>query len=82
MCVFEDIESIAKPRDVEAGSAANIGGLPMGGVPIQRSGSDMGKSIAIPMKSRQSSTTSLDDHKDFKNGRQVTNPRWDHVAVL
>ena len=53
----------------------------MGGVPIQRSGSDMGRSIAIPMKSRQSSTTSLDDHKDFKNGR-VTNPRWDHVAVL
>lgn len=82
VCAFEEIESIAKPRDVEAGSAANIGEQPMGGVPIQRSGSDMGRSIAIPMKSRQSSTTSLDDHKDFKNGRQVTNPRWDHVAVL
>ena len=24
-CAFEDIESIAKPQDVEAGSAANIG---------------------------------------------------------
>jgi protein-serine/threonine kinase len=54
----------------------------MGGVPIQRSGSDMGRSIAVPMKSRQSSTTSLSDQKDFKNGRQVTDPRWDHVAVL
>lgn len=77
VCACEEVESIAKPRDVE-----NIGEQPMGGVPIQRSGSDMGRSIAIPMKSRQSSTTSLDDHKDFKNGRQVTNPRWDHVAVL
>ena len=24
-CTFDDIESIAKPQDVEAGSAANIG---------------------------------------------------------
>ena len=77
VCACEEVESIAKPRDVD-----NIGEQPMGGVPIQRSGSDMGRSIAIPMKSRQSSTTSLDDHKEFKNGRQVTNPRWDHVAVL
>ena len=37
---------------------------PMSGVPIQRSGSDRGRSIAIPMKSRQSSTiepTAKDD---------------------
>ncbi|KAK0516862.1 hypothetical protein JMJ35_000017 [Cladonia borealis] len=37
---------------------------PMSGVPIQRSGSDMGRSTAIPMKSRQSSSvepTAKDD---------------------
>ena len=29
---------------------------PMGGVPIQKSGSDVGRSIATPMRSRQNST--------------------------
>ena len=82
VCAFEWIESISKPRDVDANLGQKNGDQSMGGVPIQRSGSDMGRSIAIPMKSRQSSTTSLSDQKDFKNGRQVTDPRWDHVAVL
>ena len=54
----------------------------MGGVPIRKSGSDMGRSMAIPMKSRQSSTTSLSDQKDFKGGKNVTDPTWNHEAVL
>ena len=42
----------------------------------------MGRAMAIPMKSRQSSTTSVPDQKSFKNGKQVTDPKWDHEAVL
>ncbi|CAL8577156.1 Serine/threonine-protein kinase, variant 3 [Xanthoria parietina] len=38
--------------------------------------------MAIPMKSRQSSTTSLSDQTNFKAGRQVTDPRWDHEAMF
>lgn len=55
----------------------------LGGVPIKRTASDMGRSIAIPMKSRQSSTTSLSDQKKFKNGNsQVTDPKWGHITML
>ena len=54
-----------------------------GGVAINRSASNMGRSMAIPMKSRQSSTTSLTDQKKFKNGNtQVMAPRWDHETML
>lgn len=83
--VFEWIESVArpsKPGQVETGSEGRSMEQLMGGVPIKKSGSDMGRSMAIPMKSRQSSTTSLSDQKDFKAGRQVTDPRWDHLALL
>ena len=83
--VFEWIESVArpsKPGTVEIESESRGGEQNGGGVPIKKSGSDMGRSMAIPMKSRQSSTTSLSDQKDFKNGRLITEPRWDHVALL
>lgn len=86
VCVFEWNESIARgPKPEEAAVDKDEGRGKedlLGGVPIKRSGSDMGRSMAIPMKSRQSSTTSLSDHKNFKNGRQLTDPRWDHDAVL
>jgi hypothetical protein len=49
-----------------------------------RSGSDSGRPMAIPMKSRQSSNTSLSDYRDFKikGRRSMTNPKWDTEAVL
>jgi len=82
--VFEWIESYAHD--------AKQGGLGKGqearnnlfddGMQMKRPGADLGRSMAIPMKSRQSSTTSLSEHKDFKNRQQVTDPRWDHEAVL
>lgn len=83
--VFEWIESVArpsKPGQADVESEGRSRDQSAGGVPIKRSGSDMGRSIAIPMKSRQSSTTSLSDQRDFRNGRQVTEPQWDHVALL
>ena len=83
--VFEWIESVARPSKPGLSSMESepkSRDLSTGGVSIRRSGSDMGRSMAIPMKSRQSSTTSLNDQRDFKNGRCITNVRWDHVALL
>ena len=86
VCVFEWNEYISKgPRMEEidmdrAYEVNNVDGV--GGVPIRRSGSDMGRPVAIHMKSRQSSTTSSSDPKDFKVARQVTNPKWDQDAIL
>lgn len=83
--VFEWIESVArptKPGQAEVEPDSRGGEQPIGGVPIKKSGSDMGRSMAIPMKSRQSSTASLSDQKVFKNGRLITDPQWDHVALL
>lgn len=86
VCVFEYNEAVARHPKPEDGKIDKDEGLlrdfPLGGVPINRSGSDIGRSIAIPMKSRQSSTTSLTDQKNFKAGRQVTDPKWDHEAML
>ncbi|MCJ1295594.1 hypothetical protein MMC34_007157, partial [Xylographa carneopallida] len=86
VCVFEWNEYISKgPKqedsDNEKDDAKTKDEL-LGAVPIRRSGSDMGRAMAIPMKSRQSSTTSLSDQKNFKSGRQVTDPKWDHEATL
>lgn len=86
VCVFEWNESIAKDdssggvemeRDDSRGREDS--GLTL---PMRRAGSEMGRSMAIPMKSRQSSTTSLQEQKTFKNGRQVTDPKWDHEGIL
>lgn len=86
VCVFEWTQSIAKePRQDEAAIDKDVGRGNeefLGAVPIRHSGSDMGRSMAIPMKSRQSSTTSLSDHKNLQSGRQLINPSWDHEAVL
>ncbi len=85
VCVFEWNESIAKaPKQDKAAVHNESRGKDdfSGGVPIKRSASDMGRAMAIPMKSRQSSTTSLSDHKTFRNGKELTDPRWDHEGVL
>lgn len=85
VCVFEWTQSIARePKQDEIAVDKDDGRGSedfLGAVPIKRSGSDMGRSMAIPMKSRQSSTTSLSDHKNFQSGRQLVNPRWDHEAI-
>lgn len=86
VCVFEWNEYISrgpKQEEVDMDNEEPKGREDsLGSVAIKRSGSDMGRAMAIPMKSRQSSTTSLSDQKNFKNGRQVTSPKWDHEAIL
>ena len=84
VCAFEEIESIAtgyRQGDAEASLEARSRDQSAGGVPFRGPNGEMGRSMAIPMKSRQSSTTSLKDQKEFKNGR-VTDPMWNHEAVL
>lgn len=60
-------------------------GIPMGGVPISRSGSDSGRPMAIPMKSRQSSNTSFSggdrDYNKLSGRAAITNAKWDTEAV-
>ena len=84
VCSFEWIESIAhEPQQDAIDNAHSSNGRELdGGVPIKRTGGDVGRAMAIPMKSRQSSTTSVPDQKSLKNGKQVTDPKWDHEAVL
>lgn len=84
VCAFEEIESIAtgnRQGDAETENEPRSRDQSAGGVPIKAFNGEMGRSIAIPMKSRQSSTTSLKDQKEFKNGR-ITDPIWNHEAVL
>lgn len=58
----------------------------LGGIPIQRQGSDSGRPpMAIPMRSRQSSNTSVTDYNTFRNRnarKSFTNPKWDAEAIL
>ncbi|KAI9749091.1 MAG: hypothetical protein M4579_007007 [Chaenotheca gracillima] len=84
VCVFEWNEYISKgpkskkelEQDVEDKSNQESGGIA-----IKRSGSDMGRPMAIPMKSRQSSNTSNSDPKEMR-GTAMTDPRWDHEATF
>lgn len=83
VCVFEWNESIAKvPTQVEGKDKDESRDGFSRPLPIRRSPSEMGRSMAIPMKSRQSSTTSVSDHKSFQNGRTLTDPCWDHEGIL
>lgn len=50
-------------------------------LPMQRSDSDSGRPMAIPMKSRQSSQTSMSG-RDASRTREVTDPVWNHDATL
>ncbi len=71
---FEDDDEITPPAS----------SVHMGGIPISRQGSDSGRPMAIPMRSRQSSNTSISDYTAFRNRsrRSFTSPKWDAEAVL
>ncbi|KAI0140843.1 serine/threonine-protein kinase sck1 [Xylariaceae sp. FL1272] len=70
---FEDEDDLAIPTSIQ-----------MGGIPISRQGSDSGRPMAIPMRSRQSSNTSISDYTTFRNRtrRSFTSPKWDAEAVF
>jgi serine/threonine protein kinase SCH9 len=87
--VFQRSELISSgPRAEDGEDEGNA--LPvhpmMGGVPIQRQGSDSGRPpMAIPMRSRQSSNTSVTDYAAFRSRasrKPHTDPKWGAEAVL
>jgi protein-serine/threonine kinase len=87
VAVFQRSELISGgPRPGENEEPLNAATSAMGGIPIQRQGSDSGRTpMAIPMRSRQSSNTSITDYNTFRNRprrQSFTNPTWDAEAVL
>ena len=54
----------------------------LGGIAIKRTQSDQGRPMAIPMTSRQNSNTSVNDSREPKAGGMVTDPKWEHEAML
>jgi hypothetical protein len=84
VAVFQRNELVSKGPRLEYGDQMEAPAPLMGGMPISRTTSDSGRPMAIPMKSRQSSNTSLSEYRDFKSKarRSMTNPKWDTEAVL
>ncbi|KAK8085595.1 hypothetical protein PG997_006866 [Apiospora hydei] len=85
VAVFQRNELISPgPRTFEDEDEANAPPPGVGGVPIQRQTSDSGRPMAIPMKSRQSSSTSMSDQHAFRNRprRSFTSPKWDAEALF
>lgn len=87
VAVFQRSELISgAPRDFGEDAEPAVPNVAMGGVPIQRQDSDSGRTpMAIPMRSRQSSNTSVGEFNSFRNRNQrrsFTNPKWDAEAVL
>jgi serine/threonine protein kinase len=85
--VFQRSELISGgPRFSDDGETLAIPPPLMGGIPIQRQGSDSGRPpMSIPMRSRQSSNTSNADHGSFRSRSarsSFTNPKWDAEAVF
>lgn len=50
-------------------------------IPIRRTDSDMGRPMAIPMRSRQTSSNGLSEN-EARQLAKVTDPQWDHEATL
>ncbi|KAK2041294.1 kinase-like protein [Colletotrichum somersetense] len=84
VAVFQKTELISGgPHSVEEEEDVNLPPPSFGGIPIQRQGSDSGRpAMSIPMRSRQSSNTSISDYNTFRNRsrRSFTSPKWDAEA--
>lgn len=81
-----ELQSSGPHSPPEVDEDAAVQAVAMGGLPMKHQGSDSGRpAMAIPMKSRQSSNTSLHDFQTFRNRnarRSFTNPSWDAEAIL
>ncbi|KAH7039709.1 kinase-like domain-containing protein [Microdochium trichocladiopsis] len=86
VAVFQRSELIsAGPQPLEEDDDLSPSAPTSAGIPIQRQASDSGRPMAIPMRSRQSSNTSVNDHNTFRNRnaqRAFTSPKWDAEAVF
>ncbi|KAF2761347.1 kinase-like protein [Pseudovirgaria hyperparasitica] len=79
VCQFQWAEYISDgPR---GDASAKRDGHGPGGITMKRTESDMGRPMAIPMRSRQSSNTGMSsDPKE--NEKYITQPHWDHEAIF
>jgi protein-serine/threonine kinase len=86
VAVFQRSELISSgPRPAEEDEETLSAAVNLRAIPMQRQSSDSGRPMAIPMRSRQSSNTSITDYTTFRNRssrRSFTNPKWDAEAVL
>jgi hypothetical protein len=86
VAVFQRNELVSRgPRPEDEDEEVDDGyRSPAIAIPMSRTGSESGRPMAIPMKSRQSSSTSLTEQRDFRrqNQRSTTNPKWDAEGVL
>ncbi|CAK7216157.1 Serine/threonine-protein kinase [Sporothrix curviconia] len=86
VAVFQRSELISGgPHQDDSNDEAVLPGVAISSIPIQRQASDSGRPMAIPMRSRQSSNTSVTDYGAFRNRnvrRSFTNPKWDAEAVF
>ncbi|PNP47520.1 hypothetical protein TGAMA5MH_01341 [Trichoderma gamsii] len=86
VAVFQRSELISGgPHAIE--EEEQVVGTPsgLGSIPMKRQVSDSGRPMAIPMRSRQSSNTSISDHNTFRNRTLKTlfsSPKWDAEAVF
>jgi protein-serine/threonine kinase len=79
VCQFQWAEYISEgPRSDERPRKGKPGPLAM-----KRTESEMGRPMAIPMKSRQSSNSGTSsDPRENATLKETTNPKWEHEAVL
>jgi hypothetical protein len=85
VCSFQWNEYISKGPQNDESVAQGRTGSPRRALPIKRTASDMGgKPMAIPMKSRQSSHTSIASRRSdsSSSAAEVTDPVWNHDATL
>ncbi|CEJ90548.1 Putative AGC/AKT protein kinase, variant [[Torrubiella] hemipterigena] len=86
VAVFQRSELISGgPRPSEDDENLSATPTATGSIAIQRQASDSGRPMAIPMRSRQSSNTSISDYNTFRNrsvNKLFTNPKWDAEAVF
>ncbi|KAH6610461.1 serine threonine- kinase sck1 [Trichoderma cornu-damae] len=86
VAVFQRSELISSgPHAIE--EEEHVIGTPsgLGAIPMKRQVSDSGRPMAIPMRSRQSSNTSISDYNTFRNRASRTlysSPKWDAEAVF
>ncbi|KAL7817726.1 serine/threonine-protein kinase sck1 [Trichoderma gracile] len=86
VAVFQRSELISDgPHEIEEEEQAVGTPSGLGAIPMKRQVSDSGRPMAIPMRSRQSSNTSISDYNTFRNRNTKTlysSPKWDAEAVF
>ncbi|KAL2125088.1 hypothetical protein VTJ04DRAFT_1453 [Mycothermus thermophilus] len=84
--VFQRSELISSgPRAADEDEETTTSSTATAAIPMRRQGSDSGRPMAIPMRSRQSSQTSMTDFNNFRNrnaNRHFVNPKWDAEATF